>query len=338
MQACCSSRLLNRTLTGMVNPAGLFVIMFRMGRKPKDKKDKKTSIIILAILAMFLLLGSAGMAAYQSLSDKTVHSSGLSESGSSQTEHHAKSSLDQAHSRAQASSAASSAVSAAQSGTLTTMLRTALKPVDEVLYVWGGGWNEEDTGGNEEANSIGMADSWIEFYKNNVNGYVATDHIYDIHNGLDCSGYIGWVLYNTLPEKRDYVTNSDTFGQTLASLGYGTFKPADQVTEILPGDIMSTQGHIYIAIGTFEDGSLLLLHSSPPGVRISGTYGIAYETALLYQQNRWDPLVDSSYLAYDQFRFNDQILPDPDGLRSMNGAQILDVMFEDPNALAQPAQ
>lgn len=302
--------------------------MIRMGRK---SKDKQTSIVILTVTAVVLLLVSAALAVYQNSAG--IAAQDKREASLEKARRH-RAAAARSQSSSTSSQASSSQPGTAQPASLTTMLRTALQPVDEVLYVWGGGWNEEDTGGNEEANSMGVASSWIEFYKNNVNSYVATDHAYDIHNGLDCSGYIGWVLYNTLPEKRDYVFNSDTFGQQLAAMGLGTFKNASEVTEILPGDIMSTPGHIYIALGTFEDGSVLLLHSSPPGVRISGTYGIAYETALLYQQNGWDPLVDSSYLTYDQFRFNDQTLADPDGLRSMNVAQVVDIMFEDPNAPA----
>lgn len=221
-----------------------------------------------------------------------------------------------------------------QAATLTDFLRHAIEPKDQVLYVWGGGWNEDDTGGNEDSMTIGLVPSWKEFYEANKNGYVAEEHIYEIHNGLDCSGYVGWVLYNTLPNKQDYVSLSETYGDFLSKLGYGTYKTASEVTEVLPGDLMMTnQGHIYIALGQFEDGSVLLMHSSPPGVRMSGTPGIAYQTALLYQDNGWNPLVDASYLNYDQFRFNESTLSDPDHLREMPVARIIDFLYEDPNAL-----
>lgn len=217
--------------------------------------------------------------------------------------------------------------------TLTDFLRTALIPKDEVLYVWGGGWNAEDTAGNEEANAMGMANSWKAFYEANKAGYNADDHKYEIHNGLDCSGYVGWVLYNTLPVKQNYVVLSHTYDEFLSGLGYGETKPAAQVTEVLPGDIMtSDEGHVYIALGEFEDGSRLLLHASPPGVRMAGTRGIAYETALLYQENGWDPLEQADYLNYDQFRFNENTLPDPDGLRLMSTAQVVDFLYGDPGS------
>lgn len=218
--------------------------------------------------------------------------------------------------------------------TLTDFLRKSLEPKDQVLYIWGGGWNEEDTAGGIEANTIGMAPAWKTFYEANLDGYNALDHAYEVHDGLDCSGYLGWVLYNTLNEKRDYVVTSDEADEFLTNLGLGTRKDAAEVTEILPGDIMTTEGHVYIALGQFEDGSVLLMHSSPPGVRMSGTSGIAYETALLYQNNGWDPLADQAYLHYDQFRFSDEAMPDPDHLREMTTDQVVDFLYGDPGAVA----
>ncbi len=221
--------------------------------------------------------------------------------------------------------------------TLTDFLRTALRPKDQVLYVWGGGWNEEDTAGGVEANTIGMAPGWKTFYEENLEGYNVEDHAYEIHNGLDCSGYLGWVLYNTLNDKRDYVVKSDQSDEFLSGLGLGERRDAKDVTEILPGDIMSEEGHVYIALGQFEDGSVLMVHSSPPGVRMSGTDGIAYETALLYQNNGWDPLADPSFLDYDQFRFSEEALPDPDRLRDMTTAEVVDFLYDDPSMIPSEA-
>lgn len=220
-----------------------------------------------------------------------------------------------------------------QKPTLTDFLRTALRPKDQVLYVWGGGWNEEDTAGGMEANTLGMAPGWKTFYEENLDGYIAEDHAYEIHNGLDCSGYLGWVLYNTLDDKRDYVVKSDQSDEFLSGLNLGQRREAKEVSEILPGDIMSEEGHVYIALGQFEDGSVLMVHSSPPGVRMAGTEGIAYETALLYQNNGWDPLADSSFLDYDQFRFSEEALPDPDHLREMTTAEVVDFLYDDPSMI-----
>lgn len=213
--------------------------------------------------------------------------------------------------------------------TLSDFLRTSLQPKDQVLYVWGGGWNEEDTGGNEEANSMGLAPSWKTFFDANKENYDAATHAYDIHNGLDCSGYVGWTLHNTLKDGQDYVSLSENYGDFLAAKGYGEARSPEEITEILPGDLMYTgNGHIYIVLGQFDDGSVLLMHSSPPGVRMSGTAGTAYETALLYQDNGWDPLVSDEYRYYSQFRFNQETLPDADHLREMTPDQVVDFLYQ----------
>lgn len=39
-----------------------------------------------------------------------------------------------------------------------------------------------------------------------------------------------------------------------------------------PGDICSMEGHVWMSLGRCMDGSVLLVHASPPGVRICGTY------------------------------------------------------------------
>lgn len=211
--------------------------------------------------------------------------------------------------------------------TLFSLLKNAALARDQVLYVWGGGWNEEDTGGNEEANSMGLSQSWLDFYQTSLDGYNYADHPWEIHSGLDCSGYVGWVLFNTLQDGKDHVVLADQFDEVLSEQGLGTRKSAAEVTEILPGDIMTSADHIYIALGQYDDGSVLLIHSSPPGVKISGTSGKAYEAAQNCQTNGWDASADSSYLHYDQFRFSQSVLPDPEQVQSMNPDGILDLLL-----------
>lgn len=267
-------------------------------------------------LGLFLSLGMGGAAGCQTTAGKSASS-------------HSSTALP---SESKTSETTTSQAPEGPKATLTDFLRKSLEPKDQVLYVWGGGWNEEDTAGGIEANTIGMAPAWKTFYEANQEGYNASDHDYQVYDGLDCSGYLGWVLYNTLNEKRDYVVTSDESDEFLAGLGLGVRKDAADVTEILPGDIMTTEGHVYIALGQFEDGSVLLMHSSPPGVRMSGTDGIAYETALLYQNNGWNPLADQEYLHYDQFRFSEEAMPDPDHLREMTTDQVVDFLYGDPGA------
>lgn len=47
--------------------------------------------------------------------------------------------------------------------TLLNFLITAKAPLGHTMYVWGGGWNEEDTAAGEEARSIGESPRWQEF-------------------------------------------------------------------------------------------------------------------------------------------------------------------------------
>ena len=40
--------------------------------------------------------------------------------------------------------------------TLLKMFRTAMQPVGQTMYVWGGGWNETDDGAGEDAGKISL--------------------------------------------------------------------------------------------------------------------------------------------------------------------------------------
>ena len=82
---------------------------------------------------------------------------------------------------------------AAQPGkrTLYNLLLTAIEPLGHTMYVWGGGWNEEDTAAGEEARSIGESPRWKEFFEMQDSTYNYENTRYQIHDGLDCSGYVG---------------------------------------------------------------------------------------------------------------------------------------------------
>ena len=161
---------------------------------------------------------------------------------------------------------------------MENLLLTAKQPIGSTMYVWGGGLNEEDTGAGIEAVTIGVSPRWKEFAAQQDSRYNFKDTEYQIHDGLDCSGYVGWVIYNVFEptngssEEDGYVVKATSMAETFAGLGWGTYQKASDVTEWKPGDIMSMEGHGWICLGMCEDGSVLLMHSSPPGVRISGTY------------------------------------------------------------------
>ena len=65
------------------------------------------------------------------------------------------------------------------------------------------------------------------------------------------------------------MSQSTGMAESLANRGWG--KLIRNPHEFLPGDIVSMQGHVWISLGTCEDGSVLLVHSSPPGVSVCGT-------------------------------------------------------------------
>lgn len=165
--------------------------------------------------------------------------------------------------------------------TLLNFLATALEPVGTTLYIYGGGWNYEDTGGSEITSSLGIAQSWVDFFNQQDADYVYRDdenksesyYPYEGKNtyfelGLDCSGYIGWVIYNTLHDENleaDYVSASTSMAKKLSSeYGYGTWTNTEIAqSDLKVGDIFSMQGHVWLCLGNCEDGSTVILHSTP---------------------------------------------------------------------------
>lgn len=154
---------------------------------------------------------------------------------------------------------------------MDTLLKTSILPVGHTMYVWGGGWNEEDTGAGEEAVSIGLSKQWERFASEQTADYDYNNTRYQIHDGLDCSGYIGWLVYNVfynVDGKKGFVMPASRMAQVLSDYGFGIYVK-DDVWK--PGDICSMDGHVWMSLGQCTDGSVLLVHASPPGVRISGT-------------------------------------------------------------------
>lgn len=142
------------------------------------------------------------------------------------------------------------------------------------MYIWGGGWNEEDTGSGIESVTIGLSPTWAQFAAQQSSGYNHQNTRYQIHNGLDCSGYIGWLVYNTLHSNNGepgYVCKATSMASTFSSYGWGSYIYAGDSSDFQPGDICSMSGHVWMCLGKCGDGSVLLVHSSPPGVRICGT-------------------------------------------------------------------
>lgn len=233
--------------------------------------------------------------------------------------------------------------------TLKKLLLTGLEPVGTTMYVWGGGWNKADTGAGKEARSIGVSPQWEKFFKKQTSSYDYKKTRYQISNGLDCSGYIGWCVYNilnTTDGKAGYVMSSKKMAGNFASRGWGTYTAKKSVKNYRAGDIMSSGGHVWMVVGQCSDGSVVLLHSSPPGVQLAGTpskkgktESKAVKLASSYMKKYYPEWYkkypncakDTQYLTqYAQMRWNitgAAIMTDPDGYRNMSADKILKDLF-----------
>ena len=178
--------------------------------------------------------------------------------------------------------------------TLKNFLATAMEPVGTTLYVYGGAWDWQDTGSSNQATSIGLPQSWVDFFQSQNANYTyknpaQANSYYPFGRwnqyyfaGADCSGYVGWAVYNTMHAQSGgtgYVQEATTMAQKFADLGWGTKTQYIRRSDFKPGDVMSMNGHIWICLGVCDDGSLVILHSTPSssvngrsggGVQING--------------------------------------------------------------------
>lgn len=208
--------------------------------------------------------------------------------------------------------------------TIQKIIDKALLPVGCTLYIWGGGWNTADTGAGEDGRRIGVNPQWKAFFETQNSTYDWKKYRYAWGKGLDCSGYIGWVLYNVFEQEgscKNYVTKAGETGPFLESKGLGTVKMAEQVIDYKPGDIMYSgkEEHVFFVLKQCSDKSLVLLHSSPPGVQMAATVDwrgqedskaarIVYEymshNALAWYRKFGVQIKPRSYLTeYHQFRW-----------------------------------
>ena len=258
--------------------------------------------------------------------------------------------------------------------TLKNLLSTALLPIGNTLYVYGGGWNWQDDGGSPEASTIGVSPYWSDFFSKQdasysyklPNGQAQTvyypqdgiNHYY--FAGLDCSGYLGWVVYNTLHSengKEDFVVSSTDFAKNLQKKGLGSLSTAFDT--LSPGDVVSIKGHVWLCIGRCGDGSIVIAHSTPSlsregqgggGAQLSAIGKDkeceAYLLADHYMKSyfpkwyeRYAPLLcspdkytDFSSENTTRFSFDLSIggaLRDPEGISDMDAAKILSLLFEE---------
>ena len=263
--------------------------------------------------------------------------------------------------------------------TLKNFLTTALEPIGTALYVYGGGWDWQDEGSSIQSRTIGISGSWVDFFNRCDAGYCYKDGDHPesstypfggwneyYYAGLDCSGYLGWTLYNTLETqsgRSGYVSKSSGLAKKLANtyrLGsFHTEKFELGAGDFMPGDVVSMSGHVYIVLGRCSDGSIVILHStvssSVTGARGGGVQmGVldphsggnceAYALAERYTREffpGWLARYPISIKSFDQYVGFDRTgntgvfrwsigsggLSDPEGVRDMSAAEILALIF-----------
>lgn len=211
------------------------------------------------------------------------------------------------------------------------------------MYIYGGGWNDEDTAAGVEARTIGESTTWRRFFNTQGAHYDFKTFLHCSCLGLDCTGYIGWALYNLFNTKsghNGYVFESRILGYRLQDMGLGKVTDAARVTSHRCGDIFFSPlyRHAYISLGECSDKSVVLLHSSPPGVMLSGTsspygsYSLATKYATRFMRKnypQWSlkfPCCNrgKEYLAnYHRLRFSASVVADPENFFLKNPHQIL---------------
>ena len=240
--------------------------------------------------------------------------------------------------------------------TLKNFLATALTPVGTSLYVYGGSWDWQDANYTYK-NSANPSES---YYPHN-----AWNQYY--YAGIDCSAFVGWSVYNvmntedsTVADNTGYVMSATKQAKNFAEVQkWGTwsqekpFKPEHFQT----GDIFSMNGHVWICLGKCEDGSLVILHSTPSdsingqgggGVQINGVgdsencqaVKLAEEYMSKYYPQWWERYhkVYKNFKDYTKYsgdaagKFSWTLggtLTDPDGYANMSADEILADLFKD---------
>ena len=185
--------------------------------------------------------------------------------------------------------------------TLLNFIKTSLMPVGTTLYIYGGGWDWQDEGSAIQTRTLGVSPDWVKFFNEQDENYTFRDkddnvdlrdpktsyYPFGAYNeyyyaGLDCSGFVGWVVYNTMETesgKDGYVCSSTKMAGKLAARGWGDFSqelmlPSEnsdqsnmisttgEIPCLKPGDVISIKGHVWISLGTCDDGSILIVHST----------------------------------------------------------------------------
>ena len=236
--------------------------------------------------------------------------------------------------------------------TIKSFLRSAMQPVGSTLYIWGGGHDAWSKGG--DGVRAGVNPNWKKFYDSQKSTYNYDSHRFKHGSGLDCSGFVGWSAYNAIESKSNVMSTGSATTSTstgmpakYASNGWGknNYTSAGKFT---PGDVVSMSGHVWIVLGQCQDGSVVIIHSTPQaGVQIAGTptpAGSSSSQAIALAQTymkRYYPgivskfklssIVSRSYLTkINRFRWDvtgKKLMRDPEGYLSKTPEQILKDIF-----------
>ena len=220
--------------------------------------------------------------------------------------------------------------------TVRNFLKNALLPLGNTLYIWGGGHTDA------EAESYGVNAQWKQFFNTQSSTYNYSDHLYEYGKGLDCSGYVGWTAHQVTKE---YATTTSTgMPAYLARKGWGTCVTGDTSQKFTPGDVVSKSGHVWIVIGQCSDGSVVVIHATPPYIQLGGTVSstgsinseaieLANEYMKMYYPVAYErygvKVLDRSYLTgVNHFTWSSSILSDSEGYRRKKPAEILNDLFQ----------
>ena len=120
---------------------------------------------------------------------------------------------------------------------MSKLLKTSIQPVGSTMYIYGGAWNEADDGAGVEAVTMGLSPRWAEYAAMQNASYNYRNTRYQIHDGLDCSGYVGWVMdganiCHTIPVDGSRVTSAvwmNMFGFALEAVRMAVYCSYTQV-------------------------------------------------------------------------------------------------------------
>lgn len=218
--------------------------------------------------------------------------------------------------------------------TVRNLLRTALVPCGRTLYQWGGGHGPD-------ANQAGMPQQWVDYFETHSTETWEPDYSYISYwNGVDCSGYSGWVLANTTGNYAASVPLAQSAAQMYSANGWTHLIELKEDTALRPGDYVSVlYGHIWISLGQCSDGSTLFIHSAGNGIQLSGTGEQAMELANYYMQKYfpyWPYGVDNGEWLLEEpskigrwITNGSGLLTDPDGMQKMSANQVMKVLLGD---------